>query len=282
MADEKKLKILISADLEGVSGVTHPEQVYGDGQAYKDTLMRWSQELNSVVSGIRESGVEYIVINDSHNHMRNLNNAMVPNAMVVTGWQRTFSMVHGADQGYDACFFLGYHAMAGSKSTLSHTYRPRIVKQVFLNKILVGEVGLNAALCGFYNVPIAMISGDEEVCIEAQNLVGDQIIAVETKRGLSRYSALSFPFEVTLRNLKAGAIRAVKEREKWKPYKVTSPCTLSVVFSESNHADACELIPNVRRVNDTQVEFTSQLYPNIFKCFLAMCTLAASRDDVVT
>ena len=276
------MKVLISADLEGVSGVVHPDQIYPDGIFYKETLQKWAQELNSVVAGLKEAGADLIVINDAHNHMRNLNNAMVPNATVISGWQKPFSMLATVDEGYDACFFMGYHAMAGSKSTLSHTYRPKIIKQVYLNKVPVGEVGLNAALAGFYNVPLAFISGDEEVCMEAQTLIGNQIVAVQTKRGLSRYSAISYPFEVTLRNLKAGAIKAVKEKDKWKAYKVTSPCTISVVFSESNHADACELIPNVKRLTDNQVEFAGQLYPQVFKCFLAMGTLAASRNDVIT
>ncbi len=276
------MKILISADLEGVSGVVHTDQIYPDGVFYKETLQKWAQELNAVVSGLKEVGAQQIVINDAHNHMRNLNNAMVQNASVITGWQKPFSMMATIDQGYDACFFLGYHAMAGSRSTLSHTYRPKIIRQVYLNKVLVGETGLNAALAGFYNVPIALISGDEEVCYEAQTLLGPQVIAIQTKRGLGRYSAISYPFEVTLKNLKAGAIQALKEKEKWKVYKVTSPCTISVVFSEPNFADACELIPNVKRVSDNQVEYTSQLYPNVFKCFLAMGTLAKARDEVIT
>lgn len=279
---DTKLKIYISADLEGVSGVVHPDQIYPDGKFYKETLMRWSQELNAVVSGLREAGVEHIVINDAHNHMRNLNISMVPNAFIISGWQKPYSMVCDIDHGYDACFFMGYHAMAGSSSTLSHTYRPRIIKEVYLNKIKVGETGLNAALCGFFNVPVALISGDEEVCMEAQNLLGSQIVSVQTKRGLSRYSAFSYPFEIVLKNLKAGAIKAIKEKEKWKVYKTTSPCTISVVFSEPNHADACELIPNVKRVSDNQVEFSTQLFPVAFKCFLAMGALAMSRDDVVT
>jgi len=274
------MKIYISADLEGVSGVVHPDQIYPDGPYYKETLMRWSQGLNAVISGLKEAGVDYIVINDAHNHMRNLNNSMVQNALVISGWQKPFSMVSGIDQGFDGCFFLGYHAMAGSKSTLSHTYRPKIIREVYLNKILVGETGLNAALAGFYNVPVAFISGDEEVCLEAQNLLGNQIVAVETKRGLSRYSAMSFPFETTLKNLKAETIRTIKEKEKWKVYKVTSPCTISVVFSEANHADAAELIPGVKRIGNQQVEYQAQLYPVVFKCFLAMGALAASRNEV--
>lgn len=276
------MRVYISADLEGVSGVVHPEQCYGDNPFYRESLMRWSQELNSVVSGLKEGGAKVIVINDAHNHMRNLNPSLVPNAIIISGWQKPLSMMADIDKGYDVCFFTGYHAMAGSKSTLSHTYRPKIIREVLLNKVPVGEVGLNAALAGFYNVPIAFISGDEETCYETQTILGDQIVTVQTKKGLSRYSAITYPFEINLRNLKAGAITALNQKDKWKVYKVTSPTTIAVTFSEPNHADACELIPNVKRVSDTQVEYTSQLYPNVFKCFLAMATLAKARDEVIT
>ena len=276
------MKILISADLEGVSGVVHPEQIYPSGKDYKETLMRWSQELNAIVSGLREAGVDYIVINDSHNHMRNLNNAMIPNVTVVSGWQRPFSMMSGIEQGFDGCFFTGYHAMAGSKSTLSHTYRPKVIKQVLVNKLPVGEIGLNALLAGVFNVPIIFVSGDEETCFEAQKFISDQVVAVQTKKALSRFSALSYPFEVTLKNLKAGAIQAIKEKEKWKAFKIPAPYTITVTFSESNHADGAELIPGVKRTGDNQVEFTNQLYPTVFKCFLAMGALAVSRDEVIT
>lgn len=279
---EKRLKVLISADLEGVSGVTHPEQVRPGSPDYRDAIMRWSQELNAIVSGLREVGAELIVINDSHNHMRNLNNAMIPGASIVSGWQRPYSMLCEIDKGFDVCFFTGYHAMAGSRSTLSHTYRPKIIKQVYLNKVSVGELGLNAALAGFYNIPVVFVSGDEETCHEAQSLLGNQITTVATKKGHSRYSATSYPFDLILKNLKVEATRALKEKENWKVYRVTSPCALQIVFNEPNHADACELIPGVKRVSDNQVEFTHQLYPQVFRCFLAMGTLASARDEVIT
>lgn len=279
---DNKLKIYISADLEGVSGVVHPDQIYPEGKFYKETLLRWAEELNAVVDGLKEAGVDHIVINDSHNHMRNLNCSLVKDAMVISGWQKPFSMVSEIDKGYDACFFTGYHAMAGSRSTLSHTYRPRIIRQVSLNDLPVGECGLNAALAGCFNVPIAMVSGDEAFCAEAEKLLGKQLISVEIKRGLSRYSAMSFPFEVSLKNLKESATRAIKEKDKWKVFKLQSPYKISVVFSEPNHADGAELIPGASRVNDTQVEFTDKSYPVVFKCFLAMGVLAASRDDAIT
>ena len=278
------MRILISADLEGVSGVAHPEQIYPDGRYYKETLIRWAQELNAIVDGLKEAGVEHIVINDSHNHSRNLDSAMVPDASIVIGWQRPYSMVSGVEKGFDACFFTGYHAMAGSNAALSHTYRPQIIKQVLLNKALVGETGLNAAMAGYFDIPVVLVSGDEEVCMEAQSLLGQQIVTVQTKMSLSRYSSLSYPFEVNLKNLKAGAIKAIKQKDKWKVFKFKSGTNirLRIVFSEPNHADAAELIPNVKRVAENEVEFTDNDYAVVFKCFLAMGALAASRDEVIT
>ena len=276
------MKILISADLEGVSGVSHPDQIYPDGKYYKETLLRWAQELNAIVDGLREAGVKKIVINDSHNHSRNLDSSLVPKASIVIGWQRPYSMISGVEKDFDACFFTGYHGMAGSKSTLSHTYRPRIIKQVKLNNKPVGEIGLNAALAGVFNVPVVFISGDKETCTEGKKLLGNQIFTVESKKSLSRYSSISYPFKEVLKNLKSVSTSAIEEKKKWKVFKIKSPSTLEVEFSLSNHADACELIPGVKRISDNKVKFTHKEYPIVFKCFLAMGALAASRDDVIT
>ena len=276
------MKILISADLEGVNGVAHTDQIYPEGKYYKETLVRWSKELNAIVEGLNEAGIKEVIINDSHNHSRNLDSSLIPKAKIVTGWQRPYSMVSGVEHGFDACFFTGYHTMAGSKSTLSHTYRPRIIKRVRLNKKPVGETGLNAALAGAFNVPVVFISGDKETCAEAKNLLGKQIFTVETKKSLSRYSAMSYPFGEVLEKLKSISAKAIKEKKKWMILKVKSPCILEVEFALPNHADACELIPGVKRVSDNQVRFTHKDYPVVFKCFLAMGALAASRDDVIT
>lgn len=276
------MKILISADLEGVNGVAHTDQIYPEGKYYKETIIRWSKELNAVVEGLKEAGVREIIINDSHNHSRNLDSSLIPKAKIVTGWQRPYSMVSGVEKGFSGCFFTGYHGMAGSKSTLSHTYKPRIIKRVRLNKKPVGETGLNAALAGIFNVPVVFVSGDKETCNEAKKILGDQIFTVETKKSLSRYSAMSYPFKEVLEKFKSVSAEAVREKKKWKIFKVKSPYTLEVEFSLPNYADACELIPGVKRVSDNQVRFTHKDFRVAFKCFLAMGTLAASRDDVIT
>ena len=276
------MRVLISADMEGVSGVVHPDQIYPDGKYYKETLIRFANELNAIIEGLNDENVTDILIVDSHNHMRNLDPMLVPKASLVSGWQRPFSMVSCVNKSIDACFFVGYHSKAGSFSTLSHTYRPKIIRNVELNNISVGETGLNAALSGSFNVPVVFVSGDEDVCMEATQLLGNHIVTVQTKVGLSRYAALSYSFDQNLKNLKEAARKVVKNKSKWKTFKFNPPCTIRITFAEPNHADACELIPKVKRASNYQVEFSDRSYPVVFKCFLAMAALASSRDDVIT
>lgn len=277
------MKILISADIEGVNGVVHPDQIYPDGKFYNETLVKWTKELNTIITALNESGInsENIIINDSHNHMRNLNSSSLPNACVLSGWQKPFSMVSQADK-VDACFFTGYHAKATASAVLSHTYRPRIIKNVNLNGVSVGETGLNAALAGFYNIPVLLVNGDEQTCSEAKEILDKNLITVPSKNSLSRYSAISYPFEKYLENLRTGAMTAVKSFEKIKPYKVSSPYTIQITFAEPNHADAACLIPDTKRINDVTVELSNKDYSILFKAFLGMGALAASRDDVLT
>lgn len=278
------MKVYISADIEGVTGVVHPDQIYPDGKFYNEALEVWAKELNAIIEGLTESGIESkdIFINDSHNHMRNLSALNIPTANLILGWQKTYSMVSQINLGFDIAFFTGYHSMASTNGVLSHTYRPRIIKEVKLNNILVGETGLNSALAGYYNVPVGLVTGDNVLCDEARKLFGKNTVYVETKKAISRYSALSYSLEENLKTLKEGAILAIKNKIYWKPYKPETPTILSVRFAESNHADAVELIPQVKRIGSAEVEYTSHDFSIVFKCFLAMGALAASRDDVLT
>ena len=93
---------------------------------------------------------------------------------------------------------------------------------------------------------------------------------------------MSYPFEEVLKKFKLVSAQAIKEKKKWKVFKIQSPSILSIEFALPNHADACELIPGVKRVSDNRVEFKHEDYSVVFKCFLAMGALAASRDDVIT
>ena len=71
---------------------------------------------------------------------------------------------------------------------LSHTVSSTNWHSLHFNGVEVGEVGINAALCGTWGCPVALVTGDDVVCEEASALLGAglQTLAVKTALGRSR------------------------------------------------------------------------------------------------
>lgn len=279
------MKAYISVDLEGINGILHSSQTQPSEPGYSRALNLMHDETNAVIQGLLRGGASEIVINDSHWDMRNLQLERLHQDKAVflrSGWQKPFSMVSGlseADRRPDFTVFLGYHARAGhATGVLSHTYRAQIFFEVFLNGIPVGETGLNAALAGHFGVPVALVTGDDAVCQEARELLGD-VMTCQVKEAVSRYSAVFPDYHSTLSNLEQTACRAVKQRKNWQLFQAKEPAKIAITMFDPAMADAAELIPQVKRVGSRQIEIQGQDYSQTFRLMLAVGALGASRRD---
>ena len=285
------MRIYISADLEGINGIVHSTQTQPGEPGYERAIQLMHKELAAVVEGIRTCGATDIYIADAHWDARNLRVELLPAGVhLISGWQRPFSMVSGVsgsvgaktlvDQPFDGVFFVGYHARAGvACGVLSHTYRAQIYSDVRLNGDPVGETGLNAALAGFFGVPIAFLSGDDAACSEAHELLGDRLTSVTVKRAVSRYAAVCLPEDEVLTSLRHGAAEAMNKRDYWSLYTPKRPTTLTLTFFDPAMADATELLPDIKRLDDRTVELAHSDYSVLFRLFLACGVLAANRKD---
>jgi D-amino peptidase len=184
-------------------------------------------------------------------------------------------MVKGADSA-DAAMFVGYHARAGAQNAiLDHTWSSARVMNLWLGEKLVGETGLNAAMCGHFGVPVIMISGDQTVCAEATALLG----AVETavvKQAAGRMTAECLPPEAAQQKIYEAAKRAVqrfKTGQAAKPLRLSPPITLAVELSTSNMADQAALLPGSRR-EGRRVEFTADDMLTAYRAMRAIISLA--------
>ncbi len=96
-----------------------------------------------------------------------------------------------------------------------------------------GESGIEAALCGVWDVPIIFVSGDEATCREVTALLGPKVVAAPVKVGLGRYSARSLGH--------ADACDLIEERVRqsvssgdWPSWKVASPVTFTVELAATD------------------------------------------------
>ncbi len=111
---------------------------------------------------------------------------------------------------------------------LSHTISTVKWHNLWFNDDLVGESGVNAALCGHYGCPVLLVTGDEAVCREVTALLGDGLTTVAVKRGLTRYSARQIPPRVARNMIEAGAYQALQNLNAVEPYVPSAPVTITI------------------------------------------------------
>jgi D-amino peptidase len=136
------------------------------------------------------------------------------------------------EEGCDAALFVGMHAMAGTPDgVLSHTVSGQAWQSLKFNGTLVGETGINAALCGQWGCPVLLVTGDRAVCREGRELLGDGLTTVEVKIGLGRFSARNIPAVRAREMIEAGAQRALEDLKAVRPYDPGRPCEIEIEFT---------------------------------------------------
>ncbi len=271
------MKIYISADMEGVGGIVHSDQTDSSHPEYQRGRKLMTAEVNAAVEGALQGGATELLVNDSHGGMRNiLIEELHPDAILLSGATKQFSMMAGIDRTYDAVFFTGYHARAATSfANLDHTWNgPTILQNAWLNNVEVGETGLNAALAGYFGVAVALVTGDQTTCAQAKELLGADLETVAVKEALGRAAAKNLHPTKAHALIRDAAARALASRKKRAPFTFKSPITLRLALARSSQADRCLLMPNVKLVAPRVVEFTHEDYAVLYNAFRALMVLA--------
>ena len=228
------MRILIMADMEGVSGIVTWDQVTGGAPMYEEGRRLYTEEINAAVRGAKAAGATEIVAVDCHGAGGDWSfNSFVPELLdpdcewvAHHAWGRYTELL---EQGCDAVLLVGMHARAGTPDgVLCHTISTVTWRNLWFNDDLVGECGVNAALCGHYGCPVALVTGDEAVIREVRETLGDGFTGVAVKRGLSRYSARQIPPVRARQMIEAGAKSALENLRRLKPYVPAKPTTITI------------------------------------------------------
>ena len=182
------MKIFLSADMEGICGVTvWPETERTAPMDYTPIQKQMTLEVSAACRGALAAGAEEVVVKDAHDSGRNIDPAQLPRKVKLhRAWSGDpLSMMTGLnDDHYDGVFFTGYHAWAGCPGNpLSHTMNGRN-NRVRLNGMDCSEFLINAYTAGYYGVPVALVTGDKALCDFAKQLIpAVTTVAVNEGRG---------------------------------------------------------------------------------------------------
>jgi len=173
MSGKSELKVFISVDMEGISGIVHSIQTSRDQPDYEKGRALMVGDVNAAIMGVLALGKAEIVVSDGHGSMTNLQpEELHENSVLVRGSPKPLTQMAGIDRGFDAALFIGYHSKRGTKrGTLDHTISGRTVDSITINGLEVGETAINAAIAGYHEVPLVFISGDRAVTEEAEEII---------------------------------------------------------------------------------------------------------------
>jgi D-amino peptidase len=268
------MKILISADMEGATGVTWPADVEPGTEQWQRCRRMFTSDVNAAVAGFFDGGADEVLINEAHATMRNLLlEELDGRAAMLTGRHKDLSMVEGIQQpDVSAVAFVGYHAGAGRDGVLAHTYLPNSVTGVRVNGRPASEGTLNSLVAAEYGVPVILVTGDDVTCADAATYA-PEAAAVAVKDSVSRYSAVCRPPAVTAAAIRAAAKGAVTLAGRAGPVNEEAGFRVEVDVDAAQLAQAAAIVPTVERTGERSVAYHSATAWDMIRCFKVVTTL---------
>jgi D-amino peptidase len=258
-AQQRDLKVYISADMEGVVGVVTGAQLGPGGFEYAKAREYMTQEVLAAIRGARAAGATEILVSDSHGNGQNLLLDELPaDVTVVRSWPRPLMMMEGIDASFDAAIFIGYHAgTTNPNGVRAHTLSSGRLADIRLNGQSVPEGGVNAAIAGHFGVPVVMVSGDDAAVDEVSHVVGD-IEGAVVKWNNSFHSARTLMPEAAYRLIEQKVETALRRLDDFAPVELETPVTLDVRFKNYRPSQVLAYLPIVERTDAHSIRYVGE------------------------
>ncbi len=275
------MKVFISADIEGVTGVVTWAQCGGPREGHYDwefARRMMTHDVNAAIRGARKAGADQVVVKDSHNVGRNLLiDQLEPDVELISGTgSGRDGMVEGIDASFDGLFLVGYHAMAGTAAgIMEHTYTGG-VHRLSINGMPAGEIAMSTATAGVYGVPLLLVTSDQAGCDEAMHLVPKNRVAV-TKTGIGRYMGRLLHPSVTGPAIEKAAFDAICDLGDDHPWVPKLPVTIRLEQNRSEEIDAATRLHGWARIDAFTIEYTGKTWPESHAALLAAMTTAMNE-----
>jgi len=259
------MRVYVSTDLEGISGVCTFEQTRERGTALNLEARRLLMgDVNALVDGLLEAGATRVSVMDGHGGGFNfIPELMHPKAEYITGVARPHAAL-GMHEGFDAGVLLGYHAMAGTEDgMLHHTQSSKGGNRYWYGGRESGEIAQSSLVMGHFNIPVIMVTGDDATCVEAEEFLGEQVVGVSVKTGYGRECGCLRSPAWGQEAIRSGAVQALGRVNDCEPFKMDFPLNGVLRFPDKETADTFHPRRS-QRIDDTGFEATFETALEIY------------------
>lgn len=271
------MRIYISADMEGVTGLVDADDVQPGGRDYERGRLMMAEDVNAAVRGAVAAGATDVTVNDAHGPMRNiLPEALHPAARLIRGKPKHMGMLEGLVAGYDAVLCVGYHSRAGELGVLSHSFMGHEIEDIWLDGRPVGEIGLAHATAAAIGVPVAVLTGDDRACAEMAEWDAS-VTTVAVKHAKDRFAADLRPAGEA-RTAIEEAVAAALAVGRTTVAVPSEASTLTVRWQSASVASTLLGIPGVTATDTRTVQARGAL-PGLYRQFGVWMRVAASLTN---
>ncbi len=274
------MKVYISVDIEGCSGVTHLEHTSEAGNDYQRARRLMTRETNAAIEGALSAGATEIVLNDGHGGNGNRNIVLEdlhPVARLITGRPRSLGQMCTFDSSFAALLQVGYHTKAGSFGNISHTINGPVVADLLVNGRSVGEVGLNAYLAGEYGIPCALVTGDQFMAQETHAFMPWAEAAV-VKYATAYNSAECLHPDVAVVTIRTATTKALSRLQDMKPLVCQTPVNIEMKCHNPGIADSADGgVPGVTRIDPLTLGFQTSRFSDGYELVWTLVKLGMAN-----
>lgn len=249
------MKIFISADIEGITGVAHWDETEKTKADYEEFAHQMTLEVKAACEGAIDAGASEIWVKDAHDSARNIDHNLLPrNTRLIKGWSgHLYSMVQGLDESFDALIFIGYHSAGGTNTNpLAHTMNTNI-DSIKLNGEYASEFLLHSYIAAQIGIPVVFLSGDLGLCKEVER-VNNNITTVPVKEGIGNATVNIHP-QLALELIRDGVKSSLKNDIKLCNVELPKEFKLEIRYREHITATRKSSYPGTTQTEPKIVEF---------------------------
>jgi len=231
-------KYMIRCDMEGVSGVVSYAQAEPGRSEYAFGLRMFQADLCACLDGLLAGGADEVVIYDEHFYGRNIDPGWLPDGVSAICGKPPYraDWAGGLDADFAGLVMLGFHAKFGTPGgLLPHSYEADI-RDLRLNGVSVGEIGMETAIAGDWGVPLLLVTADSAGCREAEALAPG-VSTVAVKEALAETGGRCYPLSVTSAWIREAAEAVAAQAPAVTPWRCDAPVTLEIAFNPGGYAD---------------------------------------------
>ena len=259
------MKVYISADIEGVTGILNWNQCNHERPEYKEFSNQMSREVAAACMGANMAGAKEILVRDAHHLCSNIDLNILPeNAMIVRGMSgHPFAMMQEIDSTFDVAMMIGYHSGSSFEDNpLCHTYSLNIFS-FKLNGELVNEFLINTYIASYVGVPVVFLSGDVGICNYAKD-VNPNMHTVATNRHFGS-STISIHPELSLKLIKEGVRSALTNDISSCFIQIPDEFEIEICFHDPAYAYKKSFYPGMEKISSTTLRFYSKDYYEVLR-----------------